>query len=105
MAGLVRTAGAFFTFYLMVYTTFLAMTAFFRLIGTTCRSYDVAARLAAFLISGMVLYTGYMIPVFAMKRWLFWISYIDPLNYGFAALMINGPYCSLLRLLLILIIL
>lgn len=34
------------------------MTSFFRLIGTTCRSYDVAARLAAVLISGMVLYTG-----------------------------------------------
>jgi ATP-binding cassette, subfamily G (WHITE), member 2, SNQ2 len=83
------------------------MTAFFRLIGTTCRSFDVAARLASFLISGMVLYTGYLIPMADMKRWLFWISYIDvctiifhareviaynrlqPLNYGFAALMIN----------------
>jgi ATP-binding cassette subfamily G (WHITE) protein 2 (SNQ2) len=24
-----------------------------------------------------------------MPRWLFWIYYIDPLNYGFASLMIN----------------
>jgi ATP-binding cassette subfamily G (WHITE) protein 2 (SNQ2) len=30
-----------------------------------------------------------MIPVFSMPRWLFWIYYIDPLNYGFASLMIN----------------
>lgn len=65
------------------------MTAFFRLIGTVTKSYDVAARLASILIISMVLYAGYMIPEAAMKRWLFWIYYINPLNYGFAALMIN----------------
>jgi ATP-binding cassette subfamily G (WHITE) protein 2 (SNQ2) len=58
MSGLARSAGAFFTFYLFVYTTYLTMTSFFRLIGTTMRSYDVAARLAAIIISLMVLYTG-----------------------------------------------
>jgi ATP-binding cassette, subfamily G (WHITE), member 2, SNQ2 len=62
MAGLTRTAGAFFIFYLFVYTTFLAMTSFFRLIGTTMRSYDVAARLAAVIITFMVLYTGQFTP-------------------------------------------
>lgn len=49
------------------------MTAFFRLIGTMTKSYDVAARLASILISIMVIYAGYMIPVFSMKRWLFWL--------------------------------
>ncbi|KAL7416336.1 putative ATP-binding cassette transporter [Mrakia frigida] len=88
MAGLATSAGAFFSFFLFVYGTFMVMTAFFRLIGTVTKSYDVAARLASILIISMVLYAGYMIPVFAMKRWLFWIYYINPLNYGFAALMI-----------------
>jgi ATP-binding cassette subfamily G (WHITE) protein 2 (SNQ2) len=49
----------------------------------------MAARLAAILITAMILYGGYLIPVFSMKRWLFWIYYINPLNYCFSAAMIN----------------
>ncbi len=47
MAGLRRTGGAFFTFFIFVYVGYLAMAALFRLFGTVCKSYDVAARLAA----------------------------------------------------------
>ncbi|KAF8743104.1 ABC transporter, partial [Rhizoctonia solani] len=90
MCGLDRNAGAFFTFYLFIYITFLAMTAFFRLIGIVCSGYEVAARLAAVIITFMVTYAGYMIPVQAMKRWLFWIW--NPLNYGFASMMENEFY-------------
>ncbi|KAG8684720.1 hypothetical protein FRC09_015185, partial [Ceratobasidium sp. 395] len=92
MCGLERSAGAFFTFYLFIYLTFLAMTAFFRLIGILCQGYDTAARLAAVIVTLMVLYSGYMIPVYSMKRWLFWIWYINPVNYGFAAMMENEFY-------------
>ncbi|KAG8704963.1 hypothetical protein FRC08_001922 [Ceratobasidium sp. 394] len=92
MCGLERSAGAFFTFYLFIYLTFLAMTAFFRLIGIVCQGYDTAARLAAVIVTLMVLYSGYMIPVYSMKRWLFWIWYINPVNYGFAAMMENEFY-------------
>ncbi|KAG9100824.1 hypothetical protein FRC06_003645 [Ceratobasidium sp. 370] len=92
MCGLERSAGAFFTFYLFIYLTFLAMSAFFRLIGILCQGYDTAARLAAVIIALMVLYSGYMIPVYSMKRWLFWIWYINPVNYGFAAMMENEFY-------------
>ncbi|CAE6446782.1 unnamed protein product, partial [Rhizoctonia solani] len=92
MCGLDRNAGAFFTFYLFIYITFLAMTAFFRLIGIICSGYEVAARLAAVIITFMVTYAGYMIPVQAMKRWLFWIWYLNPLNYGFASMMENEFY-------------
>jgi ATP-binding cassette subfamily G (WHITE) protein 2 (SNQ2) len=69
------------------------------------RSYDVAARFASVFITGMVLYTGYLIPIHSMKRWLFWIycTYrlyhrwiianlgldINPLGYGFSAILIN----------------
>ena len=52
--GLSRSAGAFFTFYLIVLTTFYAMTTFFRLIGTVTQNYNVAARLAAFIITTMI---------------------------------------------------
>ncbi|QRV86840.1 ABC-2 type transporter [Ceratobasidium sp. AG-Ba] len=92
MCGLERSAGGFFTFYLFTYLTFLVMTAFFRLIGIICKGYDTAARLAAVIITLMVVYAGYMIPVYSMKRWLFWIWYMNPLNYGFASMMENEFY-------------
>lgn len=38
-----------------------------------CSNYDVAARLASIIITFMILYSGYLIPVYSMKRWLFWI--------------------------------
>lgn len=58
MGGLVSTAGAFFTFYIIVVAGFLALAGFFRLLGTFCSSFDVAARLASVLITLMILYSG-----------------------------------------------
>jgi ATP-binding cassette subfamily G (WHITE) protein 2 (SNQ2) len=89
MAGLVYTAGAFFITYLFILLGFQVMSAFFRVLGTSTTSYDVAARLASVLISAMVTYAGYMIPVFTMKRWLFWIYYLNPLSYAYEAIFAN----------------
>ncbi|KAN0064189.1 ATP-binding cassette transporter snq2 [Thecaphora frezii] len=89
MSGLRRTAGAFFTFFIITYFTYLAMSALFRIFGTVCRDYNVAARLAAIIISALVIFAGYVIPRDAMYRWLFWITYINPLYFGFSAVMIN----------------
>lgn len=49
------------------------MQGFFRTFGLMCRNFDFAFRLAVFFVPNMIVYTGYMIPVFQMKRWLFWI--------------------------------
>lgn len=74
MAGLVRTAGAFFTFYAIVYGTFLVLSGFFRLLGAISFSFDTAPRMASALVISMVVYSGYLIPEPAMKRWLVWVS-------------------------------
>lgn len=102
MAGLVRTADAFLTFFILVYVTFMALSSFFRFLGAISFSFDTAARMASALVMSMVLYSGYMIPEHAMKRWLVWIYYINPVNYAFSAMMANefkrldilceGPY-------------
>ncbi|KAH9952740.1 hypothetical protein BC827DRAFT_1286560 [Russula dissimulans] len=52
-------------------------------------SYDAAFRMGAFLVTALVSYTGYLIPVQQMKKWLFWIftcddSHVVPRN-GFNA--------------------
>lgn len=78
MTGLVRTAGAFFSFLAIVFMGFLSLASFFRLLGCVSFDFNVAARLAASLVTVMVIYSGYIIPVFSMKRWLFWLYYANP---------------------------
>lgn len=63
MAGLAPGGGAFLTFYVVVLAGFFALAAFFRLLGTMCSNYDVAARLASIIVTIMILYSGYLIPV------------------------------------------
>lgn len=89
LSGLYTSAGAYFAFYLFVFLGFMVMAGFFRTLGVATKDYNVAARLASVLISIMVTYAGYMIPVFAMKRWLFWLFYLNPLSYAYESLFAN----------------
>jgi len=73
MTGLHRSAGAFFTFHLLIYMAYLTIQGIFRTLGLICLNGDSALRLATFIAQVCPLYMGYMIPVFDMKRWLFWI--------------------------------
>ena len=89
MANLSRSAGGFFAFHLFTYIAYLSMQGFFRTLGLLCTNFDSAFRVATFFVPNMISYAGYIIPVFDMKRWLFWISYINPLYYAFSGCMEN----------------
>lgn len=89
MTGLVRDAGAFFIFVLMIITGYLAMTLFFRTVGCLCPDFDVAIRLAATIITLFVLTSGYIIQWQSEQVWLRWIFYVNALGLAFAALMMN----------------
>lgn len=89
MTNLVRDAGAFFIFFLMIVTGYLAMTLFFRTVGCLCPDFDVAIRLAATIITLFVLTSGYLIQWQSEQVWLRWIFYINALGLGFSALMMN----------------
>ncbi|KAF9003771.1 hypothetical protein BDZ89DRAFT_1080859 [Hymenopellis radicata] len=89
MTNLNRSAGGFFTFHVFNYVAYLAMQGFFRTFGLLCKNFDVAFRLATFFIPNFVEYSGYMIPVDSMKRWLFWIYYINPVAYAWQGCMEN----------------
>ncbi|RMZ68192.1 abc transporter [Pyrenophora seminiperda CCB06] len=89
MTNLVRDAGAFFTFFLIIVTGYLAMTLFFRTVGCLCPDFDVAIRLAATIITLFVLTSGYLIQWRSEQVWLRWIFYINALGLGFSALMMN----------------
>ncbi|KAK2465465.1 hypothetical protein APHAL10511_002357 [Amanita phalloides] len=89
LTGLHRSGAAFWTYHLIVYTAFLALQGLFRTLGLLCFNLESAFRLATVIVPNFVLYTGYMIPVHEMKRWLFWIFYINPVSYAFQACMEN----------------
>ena len=89
MVGLKLTAGAFFTYWFIIYLTTFVMTACFRAIGAAFPTFDAASKLSGFLISAFITYIGYEIPKPAMRPWFVWIYYIDPLAYGFEALLGN----------------
>ena len=44
---------------------------------------------AALIMIGLIVYTGFAIPVTQMRGWSRWINYIDPIGYGFESLMVN----------------
>ncbi|KAG8628110.1 hypothetical protein KVT40_003983 [Elsinoe batatas] len=89
MCGLVLSAGAFFTFVLLIISGYLGMTLFFRTVGCLCPDFDYAIKFAAFIITLLVLTSGYLIQWAQSQVWLRWIYYINPLGLGFSALMEN----------------
>jgi hypothetical protein len=87
MTGLHRSAGAFWTFHLIGYTTFLTLQGFFRTFGLCFQNFDTALRMSVIFVPSIIQYSGYLIPEFLMKRWLFWMYYINPFTYSWAAIM------------------
>jgi ATP-binding cassette subfamily G (WHITE) protein 2 (PDR) len=89
MTNLRREPGAFFFFVLISFVLTLVMSMFFRSLASLSKSLVQALAPAAILILGLVMYTGFTIPINYMVGWSRWINYIDPVGYGFESLMIN----------------
>ncbi|RDL34441.1 putative ATP-binding cassette multidrug transport protein [Venustampulla echinocandica] len=89
MVGLKQSAGAFFTFYIFLFVTTMTMTALFRAIGAGSSTFDGASKVSGFMIMALIMYTGYMIRKPQMHPWFVWIYWINPLAYGFSALLSN----------------
>ena len=89
MPKLDRNVGAYLTFHLFVQFGFLAMQGFFRFLGSLCVNFESVFRVGSLFLPNITNYTGYIIPIFDMKDWLFWIAYINPMYYAFAGCMEN----------------
>lgn len=89
MVGLKMDAGAFFTFWIIVFSTTVCMTAMFRAIGAAFTTFDGASKVSGLLIMTTIMYTGYMIQKPQMHPWFVWIYWIDPLAYAFDAILSN----------------
>ncbi|KAM0287021.1 hypothetical protein ACHAQH_000706 [Verticillium albo-atrum] len=89
MTNLNRQAGSFFFFFLVSFIMVMTMSGIFRSIASLSRTLSQAMVPASILILALVIFTGFVIPVDYMLGWCRWINYIDPVAYGFEALMIN----------------
>ncbi|CAI7659781.1 unnamed protein product [Penicillium pancosmium] len=89
MVGLKATAGAFFTYLATNFMTAMSMTAFFRLIGAAFPTFDAATKVSGLSIVALFVYMGYMIIKPVMHPWFVWIFWINPMAYGFEALLGN----------------
>lgn len=92
MAHLQRTASQFFISLLVLWILTMTMYALFRAVGSLVGSLDVATRITGVLIQALVVYTGYLIPPSSMHPWFSWLRWINPVAYGFEALMANEFY-------------
>ncbi|KAK6193093.1 ATPase with role in protein import into the ER [Pestalotiopsis sp. IQ-011] len=89
MVGLTLTAGAFFTYWVLLLATTMCMTAMFRAIGASFPTFDAASKVSGLIISIVAMYNGYMISKPQMHPWFGWLFWLNPLAYGFDALMSN----------------
>ncbi|KAK2781143.1 hypothetical protein FQN52_001790 [Onygenales sp. PD_12] len=89
LSNLRREPANYFIFWLFALVTTLAMSSIFRTIAAASRTLAQALAPAAVLILGLVIYTGFAIPTRNMLGWSRWMNYIDPVAYGFEALMVN----------------
>ncbi|CCG84810.1 protein of unknown function [Taphrina deformans PYCC 5710] len=104
MTGLEASAAKFFTFWIIIFAAAMCMTAFFRAVGAAFPTFDDASKFSGFMLGAYIVYTGYLIPKTSMHPWFVWIYWIDPLAYGFSALLSNefhgktidcvGPYLA-----------
>lgn len=89
MSGLVREAGAFFTYYLMILSGNIAMTLFFRIIGCISPDFDYAIKFAVVVITLFVTTSGYLIQYQSEQVWLRWIYWVNVLGLSFSSMMQN----------------
>ncbi|KAI9492436.1 ABC-2 type transporter-domain-containing protein [Zychaea mexicana] len=89
LMGLYSDGGRFFAYFIIMVFITLATNNFFRFFGVLTNSFVVANQSSCLIFIVYFLYVGYLINYNSMHPWFFWIHWIDPLAYGFKALLIN----------------
>ncbi|KAF8588872.1 pleiotropic drug resistance ABC transporter [Ramaria rubella] len=89
MTDLQRHASNFFIFLLFIFSVSLTMKAFFRGLAASFSQEAQAQALAGLGTLVLVIYTGFTIPRPSMIGALKWLTFINPMKYGFEALIAN----------------
>ncbi|KAL2867828.1 putative ABC multidrug transporter [Aspergillus lucknowensis] len=89
MGNLRREPGAFFFLYLISFSMMMGMSMFFRFFASITKSIEQALAPSSIILIALVLYTGFAIPVSYMRGWASWLRWLNPVSYGFEAVMVN----------------
>jgi ABC-type multidrug transport system permease subunit/ABC-type multidrug transport system ATPase subunit len=89
MAGLRRTPGQFFLYFLITYMSTFVMSAVFRTMAAVTKTVSQAMALSGVLVLALVIYSGFTITVPQMHPWFSWIRWINPIFYAFEILVAN----------------
>lgn len=96
MTNLRRTGSAFFTYYLFNFSVLLAMSMYFRMVGSVSRRMEQTMAPSSIAVLLCSIYAGFVIPIAYMVPWLGWFRFINPLAYVYESLMLN-EVCVLYR--------
>lgn len=72
LVGLRSSAEAFFTFWFVVLSATMCLTAFFRAVGAGFKTFDDASKFSGVSVTALLLYIGYMISKHEMHPWFVW---------------------------------
>ncbi|KAM0545005.1 hypothetical protein ACHAPJ_011515 [Fusarium lateritium] len=97
MVNLTTSAGAFFTYFIILFMNNMCSIAMFRAIGAASGTFDSASKISGYTIAAMAMYTGYQISKTQMHPWLGWLYWLNPLAYGFEALMANELHAKVVN--------
>ncbi|KAF7555313.1 hypothetical protein G7046_g6583 [Stylonectria norvegica] len=89
MTSLKREPGPFFFYMLMMFPMIMAMSGLFRSIGSLSRTLYQAMIPSGIMMLALIIFTGFVIPTDYMRGWCRWIGNLNPVAYGFEALMVN----------------
>lgn len=89
LVRLQQSAQQFLIFVLVTFVATMVMKMFFRAVSACFKTPSGAITVAGIMMTAAILCTGYAIPPTAIIGALRWITYINPLRYGFEALMVN----------------
>ncbi|KAF3992516.1 hypothetical protein FT663_01381 [Candidozyma haemuli var. vulneris] len=86
LANLKTDAGAYFTFLLFSILVSLCMNGLFKAVSAWNKTISAANSFAGVLILAALMYSSFMIQRPSMRVYFKWISYINPVLYGFEAM-------------------
>ena len=89
MSGLSYRADKFFIFFFLTLLITYTMVTFFNAISAFFRSMALSTMVAGLVIIDCALYAGFAIPRPSMVVWWRWLSYCNPISFGFEILLAN----------------
>jgi ATP-binding cassette subfamily G (WHITE) protein 2 (SNQ2) len=89
LSQLQQQAGKFFFFLLILVFVAFSIAIFFQMLTSWTQQPESALALAGVALIIIFVYSGYIVTLRNMRPWFKWLSYLNPLQFGFESLITN----------------